>query len=92
MRRHVDLWRWAEPYISTWLIALAKEQLALVTEYRFHGIYMVDGLWLKPVFALLHGSLAFTQIRAKAGSGSGSYTHLNEFMRLISVRWSSFPQ
>jgi hypothetical protein len=30
--------------------------------------------------------------QAKDGSGSGSYTHLNELMRLISVRWSSFPQ
>src|SRR5215472_9197206 len=27
----------------------------------------------------------------KIGSGSGSRTHLNEFMRLISVLWSSFP-
>jgi hypothetical protein len=31
-------------------------------------------------------------IASQIGSGSGSYTHLNEFMRLISVRWSSFPQ
>jgi hypothetical protein len=29
---------------------------------------------------------------ASSGSGSGSRTHLNEFMRLISVLWSSFPQ
>ena len=28
----------------------------------------------------------------KIGSGSGSRTHLNEFMRLISVLWSSFPR
>src|SRR5438105_11683411 len=26
------------------------------------------------------------------GSGSGSYTHLKKFMRLLSVHWSSFPQ
>src|SRR6266545_942719 len=26
------------------------------------------------------------------GSGSGSYTHLKKFMRLLSVPWSSFPQ
>jgi hypothetical protein len=41
-----------------------------------------------PAFAALRrGSLP-----AKASSGSGSRTHLNEFMRLISVLWSSFPQ
>src|SRR6266536_926765 len=28
----------------------------------------------------------------KIGSGSGSYTHLKKFMRLLSVHWSSFPQ
>lgn len=28
----------------------------------------------------------------KIGSGSGSYTHLKKFMRLLSVLWSSFPQ
>jgi len=37
---------WADSNASSGLIALAKEQLALVTEYRFHGIYMVDGLGL----------------------------------------------
>ena len=26
------------------------------------------------------------------GSGGGSHTHLKEFMRLLSVLWSSFPQ
>src|SRR5207249_9951182 len=26
------------------------------------------------------------------GSGSGSHTHLQKFMRLLSVHWSSFPQ
>ena len=40
---------------------------------------------VEPAFAL-------ASLRAKDGSGSGSHTHLNEFMRLISVRWSSFPQ
>src|SRR4029077_14192657 len=30
--------------------------------------------------------------QAKAGSGSGSHTHLKKFMRLLSVHWSSFPQ
>jgi len=29
---------WPDPKDSNRLIALAKEQLALVTEYRFHGI------------------------------------------------------
>jgi len=28
----------------------------------------------------------------KIGSGSGSYTHLKKFMRLLSVLWSSFPR
>jgi hypothetical protein len=50
----------------------------------------IDG---KPAFALLQrGSLALATLRAKAGSGSGSYTHLKKFMRLPSVHWSSFPQ
>jgi hypothetical protein len=31
-------------------------------------------------------------IISRNGSGSGSCTHLNEFMRLISVHWSSFPR
>jgi len=26
------------------------------------------------------------------GSGSGNHTHLKKFMKLLSVRWSSFPQ
>jgi len=40
------------------------------------------------------GAAAFTlaSLRAKAGSGSGSHTHLKKFMRLPSVPWSSFPQ
>ncbi len=31
-------------------------------------------------------------LSGKAGSGSGSHTHLKKFMWLLSVHWSSFPQ
>lgn len=46
-----------------------------------------------PAFvALRRGSLAPAAPGAKAGSGSGSHTHLKKFMRLLSVHWSSFPR
>ena len=31
-------------------------------------------------------------IRFEIGSAGGSHTHLKEFMRLLSVHWSSSPQ
>src|ERR1700722_3700303 len=45
---HNNFWDWPEANDSSRLVTLAKEQLALITDDRFHGIPFVAGLiWRK---------------------------------------------
>ena len=58
----------------------AEDPAGFITAAKPQGGLPVDG-----------GMHVFPFVGGEGGRGSGSRTHLYEFMRLTSVRWSSFP-
>ena len=86
-----------EQYVKRKLLELLRTHghLALGLESRQPSFLRKKQIVLRgnaPRSAGYQPAALLLSYRTAIGCGSGSRTHLHEFMRLTSVRWSSFPQ